>query len=363
MTNLVTLDVDRSALEQVRWDRSEGAALADGEARLAVEQFALTANNITYAVFGDMLRYWDFFPATAPWGRIPVWGFGRVVESRADGLAVGQQVYGYLPMSSELVVTPGRIDDRGFTDLAEHRSAMAAAYNRYGFTEADPVYRAGREAHQMVLYPLFFTSFVIDDYLADQADFGAGQLWVSSASAKTAIGVAFLAHQRGMATVGLTSERNRAFVEGLGVYDTVATYGEVPGLDAAAAVYVDIAGNADVSRSVHSLLDAHLGHSMQVGGTHWDHQAAPTAEPLPGPAPEFFFAPTQVAKRTHDWGQAELDARLGAAWDAYSTWVDGWLRFQRYEGAEQVEAAYRELLANQADPSIGHVCTLTDGAR
>jgi hypothetical protein len=44
---------------------------ADGEAQLRVERFALSVNNVTYAKFGDELRYWSVFPASGDWGRIP----------------------------------------------------------------------------------------------------------------------------------------------------------------------------------------------------------------------------------------------------------------------------------------------------
>lgn len=364
------LEVDRSQLDRVRVKDREPAALGAGEARVEVERFGLTANNITYAVFGDLLQYWDFFPVPAdpaddtPWGRIPVWGYGRVVESRCDGLDVGRRVFGYLPMSTELVVAGGRFDDLGFTDESPHRSAMAAAYNRYTFVDADPVERTDREPHHMLLYPLFFTAFVIDDFLADHEDYAADQLWVSSASAKTSIGVAFLAHQRGFRNVvGLTSEPNRAFVEGLGVYDRVLTYDEVATVPPAAAVYVDVAGNDDVTRSVHEHLGAHLGYSMRVGGTHWDHETGATSvEPLPGPTPEFFFAPTQLSKRAHDWGQDVLAERMGTAWAAFGDWVDGWLRFEDAVGADAVEATYLGLLANRIDPVVGHVCTMQAAA-
>jgi hypothetical protein len=39
-----------------------------------VEQFGLTANNVTYGVTGDTLGCWRFLPATERWGRIPAWG-------------------------------------------------------------------------------------------------------------------------------------------------------------------------------------------------------------------------------------------------------------------------------------------------
>jgi hypothetical protein len=83
---------------------------------------------------------------------------------------------------------------------------------------------------------------------------------------------------------------------------------------------------------------------------------------MPGPTPEFFFAPDQLAKRAHEWGQDELDARMGAAWSTFADWIDGWLRFEHAEGPDEVEAAYRSLLSNEADPSTGHLCTLAADA-
>jgi hypothetical protein len=362
----VDLEVDRHQLDRTRLVDEPPGALEAGEARIAVERFAFTANNVTYAVFGDLLRYWEVFPAGASddatvWGRIPVWGYGRIVESRSPELAVDRRVFGYLPMSTDFTVTPGRLDDRGFTDLAPHRAELAGAYNRYSFADTDPIHRDDREPHRMLLFPLFFTAFVVDDVLADLED-EIEQVWLSSASAKTSIGVAFQTRQRGVAAVGLTSERNRAFVEDLDIYTQVVTYAEVATVPRGRAAYVDVAGNDDVTRAVHAHLGDALTYSMRVGGTHWDHEAdTATGEPLPGPTPEFFFAPTQLAKRARDWGQDVLDARVASAWEVFADWADGWLRFEGYEGAKAVESAYREVLANQADPRSGHLCTLVSG--
>jgi len=46
--------------------------LQPGQARLHIDHFALTANNITYAAFGEAMGYWQFFPASSGWGCIPV---------------------------------------------------------------------------------------------------------------------------------------------------------------------------------------------------------------------------------------------------------------------------------------------------
>jgi len=361
------LEVARADLAHVRTTTADPAPLGDGQARIRVDRFGLTANNVTYGVFGDAMRYWDFFPVPGDdgttWGRIPVWGFGEVVESRTPSATVGERLYGCFPMGSDLVIDAGRADERGVSDAAAHRDGTAGAYRRYVRVAADPIHRADREDLQMLLYPLFFTSFVIDDWVTD-VGLADATVVLSSASAKTAIGVAFLAHRRGARVVGLTSPGNRAFVEGLGCYDAVVGYDEADRLAAVAgpgpSVYVDIAGNADVRAAAHRSLVDGLARSLTVGGTHWDHIAGEAAGDQPGPAPEFFFAPTQIAKRTDEWGADELDRRMGEAWDAYAGWADGWLERRRLAGAEAVTAAWQELVGGGTDPRVGLCCTLVD---
>lgn len=356
-------EVDRSEYAQVRVVEHPDVSLADGEARIRIDEFGFSSNNISYAVFGDMLNYWAFFPTGDPqWGRIPVWGFGTVVESNSPDVAVGERLYGYYPMSSELVIRPGLADARRVVDVSEHRAAMAREYSSYVRCDDDPMYRADHERHQMVLYPLFFTAFVIDDFLADNGDFAAQQIIVSSASSKTSIGVAQLAHARGARVVGLTSPSNVEFVTSLGVYDSVVTYDSADTLDQIPSVFVDVAGDRDVVGAVHRRLDGLLGHSMIVGGTHWDHKASISPADIPAPAPTFFFAPTQISKRTKEWGRAGLDDRLGAAWHGFADWADSWLEFQPVRGAEALDATYHELLSGRVDPRAGFVCTLvTEG--
>ena len=54
---------------------------------MKVDRFAFTANNITYAVLGDELKYWQLFPAPEGFGNIPVWGFGEVIASKHPAIA------------------------------------------------------------------------------------------------------------------------------------------------------------------------------------------------------------------------------------------------------------------------------------
>jgi len=358
----VQLEVDKADLHHVRAVDPPSPALATGQARLRVDTFGLSANNITYAVYGELMSYWACFPAPVEdgvaWGRVPVWGFGDVVESATSAVAEGRRVYGYFPMGDELVVTPGRVDDQGFSDLAPTREAVPSVYARYGLVDADRVYRVEREPQQMLLWPLFVTSFVVDDFLGDHGLFGAGTVVVSSASAKTAIGAAFLlAEREGIHVVGLTSAQNVDFVRSLGCYGTVLTYDEVEGLPAADSCYVDVAGRRDVTHAVHTRLGDHLRHSMVVGDTHWDDTAAGQGA-LPGPRPQFLFAPDQIAKRRKEWGREGFEAAVAATWDRFVPFTDRWLILRHRSGPAEVEAAYRDLLEGRVDPRVGDICTL-----
>jgi hypothetical protein len=236
---------------------------------------------------------------------------------------------------------------------------MAGAYNRYTRVEADPIHDPAHEDHRMLLWPLFFTSFLIDDFLDDHELFGATAVVLSSASSKTAIGTAFqLSRRDGVEVVGLTSARNVEFVAGLGIYDRVVTYDDVASLPEGTAAYVDMAGDAAVRTAVHRAYGDRLAYSMIVGATHWDQPPPPSSESLPGPAPEFFFAPTRIAKRGHEWGQAGLDDRVGTAWREYAEFCDGWMDFRHGYGPDAVAAVYAELLDGSTDPAVGHILSM-----
>jgi hypothetical protein len=354
-------EVDRTNLHESRTVDVEPPDLEVGQALLRVDAFALTSNNITYAAFGDALNYWGFFPARdAGWGRVPVWGYASVVETTHDDIAEGARVYGYLPMSTHVAVTPGRLDAQGFTDVAPHRTPMAGVYNRYLRVDTDPIHDPVHEDHRMLLWPLFYTSFLIDDFLDDNRLFGAAAVVVSSASSKTAIGTAFQLNRRNRAEIiGLTSAGNVDFVESLGTYDRVVTYGAIASLPGTDAVYVDIAGDGEVRSAVHRTYGERLAYSMAVGATHWDQPSpSPAPEPLPGAPPAFFFAPDQVRKRAEDWGQAGLDDRVAAAWREYLDFCDGWVDLQHGSGPDAVERVYVELLEGRTDPATGHILSM-----
>jgi hypothetical protein len=356
-------DVRRDDLRQCRVSYGTidpAAEAAAGRAVLAIDRFALTANNITYAAFGDQMSYWAFFPAEEGWGRIPVWGFADVVASGAQDLPVGTRLYGYLPMASHLVVEPTRISERRFVDGAAHRRELPPVYNSYDRVAADPAYRPEREAAQMILKPLVMTSFLIADFLVDNGTFGARQVLVSSASSKTSLGLGFchnLVGDPAVRSIGLTSAGNRAFVEKIGYFDAVATYDAIAALDPSVpTVYVDMAGSADILTRVHGHFGDNLVYSCRVGGTHWEGLAG--RMDLSGARPKFFFAPSQIQKRHGDWGPGGLEQRFGGAWEKLVGSVGGWLDIREARGAGAVETAYRETLEGRVPPSAGLVLAL-----
>ena len=369
------LFINRSNLHDVHWaadpDAPAARALHCGQARLQVQSFALTANNITYAAFGQAMKYWQFFPAPdAAFGCLPVWGFAQVVESRVEDLEVGRRCYGYWPAGTHLVVQPSRLSTRGFADGAEHRQELAAIYNQYTSVDSSDAPDATQDGLRAVLQPLFMTAFLLDDWLAENGFFGARQLLLSSASSKTAVATAYgLAQRRGSPghpqVVGLTSSANQAVVQGLGCYNRCLSYGEVTQLDASTpTVYVDFAGSAPLRSAVHHHFGDRLTYSSSIGGTHWAHLGGSAG--LPGPRPSLFFAPSQAAQRSAPppagWGRDVLDQRMAQAWHGFvaraTTGPQPWVEISHQQGAPATAAAYLALLDGKADPRQGLMLSL-----
>jgi hypothetical protein len=354
---ITTFEVNREDRAQTR-AVEETADLGDGQVLARIDHFALTSNNVTYSVIGHMMGYWDFFPpADEGWGRVPAFGHADIVESRCDGMEVGARVYGYFPMASHLILEPGRINPHSFHDMAEHRRPMSDVYNRYSFTATDPLHDGEREEQRMLLHPLFMTSFVIDDWCDDNDRFGADTVVLSSASSKTAIGVAHLMSRRpGVSVIGLTSPANLDFTRALGCYDQVVTYDEVATLTDQPAVYIDMSGAGDLRHAVHSHFGDNLKASSSVGATDWESMGG--GADLPGPTPELFFAPSQIEKRNAEWGREEMERRLLDAWTTYSSWADEWMTIVHHDGPDALAALWSEMLPGRVDPAIGHIVRL-----
>jgi uncharacterized protein DUF2855 len=348
MTTISEFQVRKDSLSKTRFTERTAPPLQDGEALAKVDRFAFTANNVTYGVVGERIGYWKFFAADDGWGVIPVWGFADIVSSNHPDIKIGERLYGYWPMASHLVMTPGNVKDKRLSDAAPHRAELPPVYNNYQRVNNEPGYDAAMDDDRMVLFPLYATSFCIYDFLKDNDWFGARQVIIPCASSKTAIGTAYAikGDDAPPLLVGLTSPRNKAAVEALGLYDTVLTYDDFADVDAnTPAVIVDMSGNGDVLSRLHKHLGENMRYTSNVGVTHFD--ANKMGPDFISERSAMFFAPSHIQKRTQDWGPGEFEKRAGAFWREAALKSRDWLKIQKETGDDAVKRAYDEVLSGK----------------
>jgi len=223
-----------------------------------------------------------------------------------------------------------------------------------------------REGQTALLRPLFATAWLIADFLQQHDDFAARTLLLSSASSKTALATAFCLRERGGTRprlVGATSPARRGFVAGLGLFDETIAYDAVATMDAAApTLYIDFAGDTAFRRAVHLHWRERLAYSCAVGVTHhaaFDERAA--GKDLPGPKPQFFFAPTQMQQRgappPQGLGRAALMQRIDNTWAAFAQRACGgtapWLVVEQRMGSDAMREAYLDTLHGRTDAQRG----------
>ena len=360
---LQQVHVRKDELTQATLADAPSGDLGEGAVRLEIESFSVTANNITYAVVGDGFKYWDFFPPKTDepdgLGIVPMWGHAKVIESNSDEIAVGERVYGYLPMATHLDVVPGKVHEGGFTDLSEHRQPMSPVYNQYTRLAADPEHDPAREAERMIFGPLFKTGFIIEYFMRGEQWFDAGQVILTSASSKTAMGLASVAQQNspGVKRIGLTSQGNVDFVEGTGLYDEVYTYEEVGNLAIADTVTVDFAGNSSLLARLHEHFGDCLKYSCLVGATHIEERGAGLGggNNLPGPKPTLFFAPDHFVSFFKQHGPVEGGKMAAAAWNGFLEAAGPSIQITRLKGLEAAREVYLQMVGGTVDPAKGIV--------
>jgi hypothetical protein len=266
------LEIDRSNIRKYRINIGGASTIpASGQVVMRIERFALTSNNISYALSGDFLDYWGFFPTEEGWGRLPAMGYGVVTASAHPDIAVGGRYFGFFPVGDVHIVDaePSRT---GFNDNAPYREKHAMAYRSFDKVEPasnDPQIVWNEDA-VLIYRGLFLTAYLADDFLADKNFYEATQVIVTSASSKTSLALAHCLKLRpNITSVGLTSASNKAFVESTGLYDQVLSYEDIETLPTnTASVVVDMAGNTLVVGRIHEHFDTQLKYSMSIGATH-----------------------------------------------------------------------------------------------
>ncbi|MFT7243140.1 MAG: hypothetical protein ACI82A_000482 [Candidatus Azotimanducaceae bacterium] len=336
-----------------RVSKPEPPSLEKGQILVEIETIGLSANNVSYAVAGDFLGYWAHFSRDAEWGCVPVWGFGIVMESHVPEIKEGERIFGFFPMASHAVLTPAPITALSFSDDAEHRSGLHPWYKRYYRCANDPAFKTSQVEIQPVLWALFMTGWMLADQLSDSVD----GVYISSASSKTALSLAWSLKHCGsnIKTIGITSDKNRDFVEQRQVYSKVVTYEDLQADASLSRVaYVDIAGNAAVTSAAHVMLGDKLVDSILIGSTH----RAPSKEalPMPGPTPRFFFIPDVAEERAQQIGFEAYHQNFAKDWHRFAAWAY-WLELIRDNGSESVENGYLANLAGDLPPQKAMVYT------
>jgi hypothetical protein len=362
--NSTSFIVARNDLQQCKFIETQlpdAASLPDEALLIKIDRFAFTANNITYAVLGDQLKYWQLFPAPENFGNIPVWGFGEVVASKHPGISEGERLFGYFPIATHLVIEAADVSKRGLRDAAAHRQNVAPVYNAYARVSGDPGFAGRQGDYQALLRPLFMLSFLVDDYLSENEFYGARSVMLSSASSKTAFGLAHLLHtlRKDIRTIGLTSAANTDFVKSLGCYDEVVSYDQVTSLSSNSPVaFVDMAGNSELRAELHRHFGDQMKYSGRIGLTH--RSSSPDEPQLPGAKPAWFFAPDQIRKRAKEWGPGGIDTRFGAAWSGFAPMLDRWLTVVEGRGPAKVQQVYLDTLGGGVPPHQGHILSLAE---
>lgn len=338
-------------------------ALADGQIRVRVERFAYTANNVTYAATGDRIGYWQFFPPggddSSGWGIIPVWGFAEITESRSDGLPVGERLFGYFPPATTLDLVPVNVSDAGFVDGAPHRASLPPGYNRYQRVAAEPGYNQAGDGLRMLLWPLHITSFCLWDALQDNDWYGAEQLVIISASSKTSIGLAYALDDDASSppVIGITSQRNQAFVDGLGLYSESLSYEELDQIDKdKKTVIVDMAGNAGTLSALHTRLGDNMRRCINVGLTHWGDTGS--SDGMIRERSEFFFAPAHIQKRFKDWGPDGFAKKTSGFVASTAARSRDWLELTEVDGLAGLAAVHADVCSGQVDASKGLIVSM-----
>lgn len=357
--NYKVLYTDKNVITNTSIANATAEDLKDGEVLLKIGKYALTSNNVTYAVIGHQVKYWDFFPAPDQWGIVPVWGFAEVIESKSEGIAKGEKVYGYLPMAENLIIKAGKVNPHSFVDISEHRAALAPIYNSYMRYGQELNIPNGAEDFLPILRPLFITSFLINVFLSEEKHFDADQIIITSASSKTSLSLASeltgSKASHGKKIIGLTSGSNVDFVKSTGLYDEVISYDNVESdLESINTVIVDMSGNAKLATKIYEKLGDKLKHLCKVGLTDWTAASADQNIPVA----KFFFAPTYAQTFFKKHGPEEANSIINDHLFAFIDTSKQWINIEYIKDFESLQSTFISMINGDVDPSKGYIVNI-----
>jgi hypothetical protein len=285
---------------------------------------------------------------------VPLWSFVRVTESRQADIPVGGRYFGYVPMASQHT-TRAEASPRGFVDTSTQRAFLPSWYRTFqSVGEPDEL-----DDLRALMRPVFPASFNLADLVERHVALGARSLIVTSASSKTAIGLAdeLRARRVDIATTAVTSMAHEAFVKRLGLHDEVATYETIGSVTATSpAVFIDFTGSATWLRAVYQRLGSSLSYCALVGFTHPDpDDKAPPG--MPDPQPEFFFTPVVEEQVIAQDGAPAYYARYHDAETRFLRRMSTWLDVRPGQGPADLVDAFQRLLRGDQAPDVSPVLT------
>ena len=365
MTTISAVKINRGDITKtqvINYQKPSEEDMAEGTVLLRLDIFSLSANNITYAVTGNSLKYWGFFPIDEQHSLLPVWGFGEVVTSKHSEFEIGDRFYGYYPSSSHILVQPAKVNPYGFVDANPTRVCNNPLYDHYTNVKTDIGYSVENEAMLSLYKPLFITSYLLNDFLEENDSFGAEQILITSASSKTAYGLAAVLHERKQAgdykakLVALTSTGNVDFVKDLNIYDETINYSDLDKLDTSKrTTIIDFTGNQKMLKQIAASLGDSHAYTSLIGAVQNDRLEDEEGAAKHG---QFFFAPIQAQKCVKRLGNAEFTKLYSSALSAFIERANHWIELETLEGPEAVEKKYIDLLKTSPPPEKGYIASI-----
>lgn len=290
--------------------------LLEGGVLFRVDHLAVTANTVTYAAVAKALPYLELFPhrpdPDARTGLLPAWGHATAIESRHEAVPVGSTFYGVWPATSTCALVPHAATPTGIVVARPQVPRWMGFYGLYHRTDIDPFHLPDRIHVAAALRPLLLTGLLLADYLIERDQFGARNVVLTSASSKTAFGLATALRGEGVIdVVGLTAASRRETVRTWGLHDRVVSYDTLEELATLeSVVVVDFAGDLTLADRLHGVLGDRLRHTIVVGTTHFDGAGYAGAR---AGSSEVFFAPGWAHTRQSALGNV-FAARLLSGW-------------------------------------------------
>ncbi|KAJ4300721.1 hypothetical protein N0V90_002809 [Kalmusia sp. IMI 367209] len=237
------------------------SALAPSSLRLKTKILGQTTNNLTYALLGFALGWWDIYPqpenTPAPYNDrskyacIAGWGYAEIVQSTVPDIPAGASVFGYLHIGTgtwDVRVKHTNLKNQ-IVVLDEHRQHLWKIYNRLQvhppLSELEHTKGADSLGWDSLMYVLFGTGHNLStfgfawkdsvrihpagegNWTAEDANVGDATVIVLNAGGKTGMSFAYALRQdrpkehQPRTIIGVGSEASKPLLEKSGFYDEV----------------------------------------------------------------------------------------------------------------------------------------------